>query len=310
MATSEATISVDQRPQAVEAAKLQHQWKSKPLAGPIAELTLLQRSLLFAELSDAAYYTEQVARPLFEEIGLSEAAFFEREGAQAYIVSNNHDAVVICRGTEPNEWNDLKADVTVWTVLAESVGRVHRGFKEEVDTLWPLMEATLADNDKTTWFTGHSLGAAMAAICAGRCMLSKIKSTPAGLFTFGSPRVGSRRYVNHCKFPEYCRWVNNNDIVTRAPPLWLGYRHAGRLMYFDCNGRFRRMSKAQRAKDRWRGFWRGLRHGRVDLFADHLCCCYVQSLANAVDAELAGEDVIGRADRLWRRALRRFKGAK
>jgi triacylglycerol lipase len=81
-------------------------------------------------------------------------------------------------GTEPNEWNDIKADVNAWTVLAESVGRVHRGFKEEVDTLWPLMEAALAENNKTTWFTGHSLGAAMAAICAGRCMLSKIESNP------------------------------------------------------------------------------------------------------------------------------------
>jgi len=300
-----ATLSQPQH--AVEKAKSQHEWKSKPLAGPIAELTLLQRSLLFAELSDTAYYAEQVARPLFEEIGLPEATYFEREGAQAYIVSNEHDVVVICRGTEPNEWNDLKADVTVWTVLAESVGRVHRGFKEEVDTLWPLMEATLAENDKATWFTGHSLGAAMTAICAGRCMLSKINSNPAGLYTFGSPRVGSRRYVNHCKFPEYCRWVNNNDIVTRAPPIWLGYRHGGRLMYFDCNGRFRRMSKAQRAKDRWRGFWRGLKQGRVDPFADHLCCCYIQFLANAVNAEQSGEDVIGRADQLWRRVARRLK---
>lgn len=307
METTVGTIPVVQPPQAVEMAKLQHEWKSKPLSGPISERTLLERSLLFAELSDVAYYAEQAARPLFEEIGLRSTAYFEREGAQAYVVSNEHDSVVICRGTEPNEWNDLKADVTIWTVLAESVGRVHRGFKDEVDTLWPLMEVALAENDKTTWFTGHSLGAAMAAICAGRCMMSKIESNPAGLYTFGSPRVGSRRYVNHCRFPEYYRWVNNNDIVTRVPPIWLGYSHAGQLMYFDCDGQFRRMSSVQRAKDRWRGFWRGLKRGRIDPFTDHLSCYYIQFLARAVDAEASGEDVIGRADQLWRRAVRRLK---
>jgi triacylglycerol lipase len=147
----------------------------------------------------------------------------------------------------------------------------------------------------------------MAAICAGRCMLSQIESNPAGLFTFGSPRVGSRRYVNHCHFPEYYRWVNNNDIVTRVPPIWLGYRHAGRLMYFDCNGKFRRMTKAQRAKDRWRGIWRGIKRWRIDPFSDHLSSGYIQYLAEAVAAEEAGEDVLGRGDRLWRRVARRLK---
>jgi len=183
--------AVRQPPQAVEQAKAEHRWHSQPLTGPIAERGILRKSLLFAALSDVAYYAEEAARPLFEEVGLHTSTYLEREGAQAYIVSNEHDTVVVCRGTEPNEWNDIKADVTVWTVVAESVGRVHRGFKEEVDTLWPLIEAALAEDKKTTWFTGHSLGAAMAAICAGRCMLSNIEPNPAGLFTFGSPRVGS-----------------------------------------------------------------------------------------------------------------------
>jgi triacylglycerol lipase len=300
-------VVVRQPPAAVEQAKAEHRWHSNPLTGPIAELSILRKSLLFAELSDAAYYAEQVAVPLFEQVGLHACTYFEREGAQAYIVANDHDCVVICRGTEPNEWNDLKADVTAWTVLAESVGRVHSGFKQEVDTLWPLIEAGLAKNDKPTWFTGHSLGAAMAAICAGRCMLSKIESNPAGLYTFGSPRVGSRRYVNHCKFPEYLRWVNNNDIVTRAPPIWLGYRHAGRLMYLDSNGRFRRLTGPQRAKDRWRGFWRGLKSGRLDPLFDHLSTNYIRYLAAEVAEEEAGEDVLARGDRLWRRLARRMK---
>jgi triacylglycerol lipase len=300
-------VAVRQPPRAVERAKREHRWNSRPLTTPIAELGLLRKSLLFAELSDVAYYAEEAARPIFEKVGLHASTYFEREGAQAYIVSNQHDTVVICRGTEPNEWNDIKADVNVWTVLAESVGRVHRGFKEEVDTLWPLIESALAETAKTTWFTGHSLGAAMAAICAGRCMLSKIESNPAGLFTFGSPRVGSRRYVNHCRFPEYYRWVNNNDLVTRTPPVWLGYHHAGRLMYLDSNGRPRSLSRARRAKDRWRGLWRGLKSGQLDPLTDHLSSNYIRYLADAVAAEDAGENVLGRGDRLWQRVARKVR---
>src|SRR5690606_25372446 len=185
---------------------------------------------------------------------------------------------------------DIKADLNAWTALAETVGRVHSGFKKEVDDIWPLLEEALAENAKTTWFTGHSLGAAMAAICAGRCKLSSIESNPAGLYTFGSPRVGSKRYVNHCKFPEYFRWVNNNDIVTRVPPPWMGYRHAGRMMYLDSNGRFRRYNAAARARDRWRGTWRGIWQGRLDPFADHLSCNYIDYLAQAVAEEESGVD--------------------
>jgi len=70
--------------------------------------------------------------------------------------------------------------------LAETVGRVHGGFKQEVDDLWPDIERHLADNTPALWFAGHSLGGAMATICAGRCKISKIpsnrrRSSPMGV---------------------------------------------------------------------------------------------------------------------------------
>ena len=103
------------------------------------------------------------------------------------------------------------------------------------DDLWPKLEKALVSNQSPVWFAGHSLGGAMATICAGRCQLSHIKSNPEGLFTFGSPRVGNKRYINYCKIRHY-RWVNNNDIVTRVPPMWMGYSHGGTEMYLNANG--------------------------------------------------------------------------
>ena len=66
----------------------------------------------------------------------------------------------------------------------------------------------------------------MATICAYRCKTISIASDPQELHTFGSPRVGCKRYIRHAEVRHY-RWVHNNDIVTRVPPVWMGYRHCG-----------------------------------------------------------------------------------
>jgi triacylglycerol lipase len=254
------------------------------LRGPIERLSLLRRSLLFAELSDLAYRARAEAGRLACRIGLPEIRFYDRDGAQAYIFANEEDVVVVCRGTEPHDRNDVRADLAIGLVLAETVGRVHRGFKQEVDDLWPRLEQALLSNTRTLWFTGHSLGGAMAAICAGRCVLSHIRSNPRGLVTFGAPRIGTRRYVQYVQFEAH-RWVNNNDIVARVPPAWFGYRHKGSEIYLNAYGQIRRLTGWQRTKDRWRGFLRGLKCGEFDHFADHAIDRYIAHIRQAVVEE-------------------------
>ncbi len=254
------------------------------LAGPIESLSVLRRSLLFAELSNLSYLSRCEAGILANRIGFPEIRYYDNDGAQAYIFGNEHDAVVTCRGTQPDDWNDLKADLDLKRAMAETAGWVHRGFKREVDDLWPRLEQALVNNTRTLWFSGHSLGAAMAAICAGRCKLSYIKSNPRALFTYGSPRIGNRRYVNYVQIETY-RWVNNNDIVTRVPPIWFGYRHKGREIYLNAYGQIRQLTHWQRTKDRWRGFLRGLRERRFDPFSDHSIVEYVRHIRAAVEDE-------------------------
>jgi triacylglycerol lipase len=254
------------------------------LTGPIARLTRLEQSLLFAELSQIAYMPPEPALVCVQKIGFPESLYFDRDGAQAYRFRNQHDCVVVCRGTQPTEWNDVKADVNAVTVVAEAIGRVHSGFKHEVDELWPVLERALAYNERPLWFAGHSLGAAMATICARRCKISKLCVDPAGLFTFGSPRVGDRVYVNYCPLVHF-RWVNNNDIVTRVPPMWLGYRHGGREMYIDSQGRVRMIQGWRRVLDRLRGFVLGLGRLNIDQFADHSIERYIDYIHAAVEQQ-------------------------
>ena len=265
----------------------EYQFISAPIEGPIENRSILERSLLFAELAWVAYLAKESAETVVDDIGLRETLFLDRDGSQAYIFKTDTDCIVACRGTEPTEWNDIKADANAATALSETVGRVHRGFKQEVDDLWPRMEKALIENTRTLWFTGHSLGGAMATICAGRCFLSHIKSIPREVYTYGSPRVGNKRYVNHVKLRHY-RWVNNNDIVCRVPPIFMGYRHTGKQMYLNAYGKLRPLNAPQRAKDRWRGFWMGVKKGTLDHFSDHSMDDYIRHIQNAIKEEAEG----------------------
>ena len=260
------------------------------VTGPIAEMSFLRRALLFAELAMVSYNDEAEATVAAAMAGFPDVTFYDRDGSQAYRFRNDHDCVIACRGTEPNEWNDIRADANARSVLAETVGKVHRGFKTEVDDLWPMIETALMDNDQPLYICGHSLGGAMATICAGRCYLSHIESNPVELFTYGSPRVGDSRYINYVNMDHY-RFVNNNDIVTRVPPVLFGYRHCGYEVYFDRNSRIRKLGLISKRRDRWRGFFRGLRRWKIDHFADHSIHRYIEGLLKAVRDE---DDAIGR----------------
>jgi hypothetical protein len=105
--------------------------------------------------------------------------------------------------------------------------------------------------------TGHSLGGALAVLCAH--ILQAEGWTVHSVYTFGQPRVGDRAFAaayNGLKAgqasslsfetdrPDACptlgsqtfRLVNENDIVPRLPGWVLGYRHAGQHEFITAAG--------------------------------------------------------------------------
>ena len=136
----------------------------------INELNFKERSLLFANLSSIAYNNIKEAKGQVKKLGFTTVEFYEKDGAQAYRFMNKTDIVIACRGTQPTEFNDIKADLKATPVIAETISRVHRGFKDEVDELWPMVQEDIlrkTNLNKTLWFCGHSLGAAKAIMDAG-----------------------------------------------------------------------------------------------------------------------------------------------
>lgn len=245
----------------------------------INDMEFKQRSLLFAKLAQIAYLDDNEASVQATTLGFPIVEFYNKKGAQAYRFQNGTDCVIACRGTQPTEFNDLKADLSALPVMAETVSRVHRGFKGEVDELWPIVLEDIKKTERKLWFCGHSLGAAMATIMASRCHLYNGIPAVEELYTFGSPRVGWRKYVQSLAVTHH-RWVNNNDIVTRVPLRIMGYIHHGQEHYMNTWGNVRNPTGWQLVKDKLRGMWRGLKQGKIDNFGDHSMVNYVSNLEN------------------------------
>ena len=249
----------------------------------ILDLDTYNRSLLFAKLSKYAYYNINSARKQAKKLGFTTIEFYDRDGAQAYRFQNKTDLVIACRGTQPTQYSDIQADLKAYPVIAETVSRVHHGFKAEVDDLWPMILEDVqrkANANKTVWFCGHSLGAAMATIMASRCYHCEGIPNPYELYTYGSPRVGWSKYCNSLGI-RHIRWVNNNDIVTRVPLNIMGYKHHGMEHYLNTWGNVRKLTGWQRAKDRFRGLWRGIKEMKIDSFSDHSVDAYVEHIEKA-----------------------------
>jgi triacylglycerol lipase len=249
----------------------------------IKDKSFLERSLLFANLSAIAYYDYDDAKKWAKVYGFSTVEFYDKDGAQAYRFMNKHDLVIACRGTQPTEFGDIKADLKAMPVVAETVSRVHQGFKTEVDDLWPMICEDInrkVNKNKDLWFCGHSLGAAMATIMASRCKHTSELSDPIELYTYGSPRVGWPKYCQSLDIVHH-RWKNNNDIVTTVPLTIMGYRHHGTEHYLDSYGNISMATGWQRFKDKWRGILTGWKMGRIDSFGDHSITEYIAHLDRA-----------------------------
>ena len=94
---------------------------TKKLKGSIADLDVQHKSLLFAELATLAYTEKTIATKEAKKLGFTTVEYYNIEGAQAYRFMNKVDFVIACRGTEPTEFNDIKADLNAIPTKSETV---------------------------------------------------------------------------------------------------------------------------------------------------------------------------------------------
>jgi len=229
--------------------------------------------LIFANIAAITYENPKTAMTKFKAIGCTIVEFFDIDNAQAYLLKNNDGTHVLSfRGTEVTEPSDILADLKAGKNIEAIGGKIHVGFKGEINKLWPAIYKAVTNID-SLYVTGHSLGAAMATIASGR-MQSKVIS----LITFGSPRVGNKEYVNSLTVKHY-RVQNNCDDVTKVPFMLMGFAHHGTHMYMNYYGAFRNLTPWQQVKDMVRSRLKARAKGQKFLGAyDHMMDNYIAKL--------------------------------
>jgi hypothetical protein len=186
-------------------------------------------------LADAAllsYWPPDEALARYARVGFQAEPVFDGT-TQCYLAWNDSAVLVSFRGTEPGEPGDLLDDLVFALGPWDRAGHVHLGFKVALDRVWNALSARLAAlaPARTVWFTGHSLGGALAALAADRY------DATAGVCTLGAPRVGDWHFAaSHTRLGSRAlRYVNDADIVTHLPPP-LPYQHAGTPRFIDPTG--------------------------------------------------------------------------
>ena len=134
------------------------------------------------------------------------------------------EIIIVVRGT--TNINDWVANSNM-DYVTTSLGKIHEGFVLETNKLYvDIIELldTLPRNAQLI-LTGHSLGGAIVTILATILALHKANFT-ISVYTFASPRVGNRKFVNSYKAfnIKTCRFINKLDIVPMLP-RGFGYEH-------------------------------------------------------------------------------------
>ena len=232
-----------------------------------------EQLLEFAKISAITYDNPKDSKSKFKALGYTIVQFFDVNGAQGYLLKGADSHVLSFRGTEVTEKSDVLADLKAGKNLEASGGKVHVGFKDELNKLWPAITVSLANID-ALYVTGHSLGAAMATIAA-----SRIQTKVIALVTFGSPRAGNQEFVNSLSVTHY-RVQNNCDDVTKVPFRLMGFRHHGTHKYMNFDGEFRDLTAWQQIKDMVRSRLKARSKGQkfIGVF-DHMMENYIAKLA-------------------------------
>ena len=150
------------------------------------------------------------------KLGLEERWFYNGKHVQCALISTlpgcgQRFSVLVFRGTQGGISNwlfNLNIVLSPWP----SGGSVHKGFKLLLLEAWEEIQQQLDSMSEPLFYTGHSLGGALAVLAAS---LKK----PDAVYTFGSPRIGNSNFVNSTKHINIYRVVNPRDIVTGIPPI-------------------------------------------------------------------------------------------
>ena len=198
-----------------------------------------------AESSFLAYTHPGFARMTFKLAGLDGFQFLGGATTECMITWNDDLAIVAFRGTEMKSLSalrEIRTDLNTLLLTFPEGGRVHKGFYKALEEIWEgpgrcrlFLESLIKKQPgRPLWFTGHSLGGALASLAFARVPSAR------GLYVFGSPRVGDQAFAELTLKRPVWRVENAKDPITLVPPdvpaLGLNFVPIGTLVHIAQDG--------------------------------------------------------------------------
>ncbi len=187
-----------------------------------------------AELSKLAYSPPQNISAYLDKYTVKNI-FDSATDTQCFVASSNTELLVIFRGT---------SNLADWltNLNFDKVNRghnMHEGFHDAYTSVQSeIFHEVNRNKGKNIYIGGHSLGGALATLCAVDLHLYLERYVTA-CYTFGAPRsfsVDSASDINKKMGSRIHNIVNNNDIVTHLPTESLDFSHVGERAYFEEDG--------------------------------------------------------------------------
>lgn len=154
-----------------------------------------------------------------------------------YIIESPTEIVLAFRGSQSNpDWIANAAVFQTQYPYTPIQLKTHAGFtgiynscrKQIIDVIGCLSP------EKKLYITGHSLGGALAILCALDIAVNTGFKEPV-MYNFGSPRVGDPcfAYLYNAAVKNSFRMVNANDVVSTLPPVAIGTPLSKEVWYFE-----------------------------------------------------------------------------
>lgn len=219
----------------------------RPAAGRTFNAELSQQMLTMS-----AYAYDAADKPnitgCWIERGLIDIASTDTQG---FVAENRYtgDVVVGFRGSESiTDWqNNLSDDLVSWRFDGASRGRAHEGFSDAYASARSRLDTLLTRwaepaPGRRVYFTGHSLGGALATIAS----LDHVDGLVGDgydrdnviMLTFGAPRSMDSvlAQIHGSKVPSGRAIANSEDPVPLVPLPSAGYRHIPAMTLLNRNG--------------------------------------------------------------------------